>query len=88
MEIERWMPRQELSEQEERIIERMKRTGKLFAFLRRHRHELFDEAFQAELETMYRQTGAGKEPLPPARMAMATLLQGYLGASDATTWWS
>jgi hypothetical protein len=62
----------------------MKRTGKLFAFLRRHRHELFDEAFQAELETMYRQTGAGKEPLPPARMAMATLLQGYLGASDAT----
>ena len=84
MEIERWRPKQELSEQEERIIERMKRTGKLFAFLRRHRHELFDEAFQAELETMYRQTGAGKEPLPPARMAMATLLQGYLGASDAT----
>ena len=84
MEIERWRPRQALSEQEERIIERMKRTGKLFAFLRRHRHELFDEAFQAELETMYRQTGAGKEPLPPALMAMATLLQGYLGASDAT----
>ena len=83
-EIERWRPRQELSEQEERIIERMKRTGKLFAFLRRHRHELFDEAFQAELEAMYRQTGAGKEPLPPARMAMATLIQGYLGASDAT----
>ncbi len=84
MEIERWRPKRELSEQEERIIERMKSTGKLFAFLRRHRHELFDEAFQAELETMYRQTGAGKEPLPPARMAMATLLQGYLGASDAT----
>jgi hypothetical protein len=84
MEIERWRPKQELSEQEERIIERMKRTGKLFAFLRRHRHELLDEAFQAELETMYRQTGAGKEPLPPARMAMATLIQGYLGASDAT----
>jgi hypothetical protein len=83
MEIERWRPKQELSEQEERIIERMKRTGKLFAFLRRHRHELFDEAFQAELESMYRQTGAGKEPLPPARMAMATLLQGYLSASDA-----
>ena len=84
MEIERWRPKQELGEQEERIIERRKRTGKLFAFLRRHRHELFDEAFQAELETMYRQTGAGKEPLPPALMAMATLLQGYLSASDAT----
>jgi hypothetical protein len=62
----------------------MKRTEKLFAILRRHRHGLFDEAFQAELENMYRQTGAGKEPLPPTRMAMATLLQGYLGASDAT----
>ena len=27
-----------------------------------HRHELFDDAFQAELETMYRDTGAGKPP--------------------------
>ena len=84
MEIERWRPKQELSEQEERIIERMTRTGKLFAFLRRHRHALFDETFQAELESMYRRTGEGKKPLPPALMAMATLLQGYLGASDAT----
>ena len=84
VEIVKWRPKQELSEQEERIIERMMRSGKLFAFLRRHRHELFDEAFQEELASMYRQTGAGKEPLPPARMAMATLLQGYLGASDAT----
>ena len=33
---------------------------------------------------MYRQTGAGKAPVPPGLMAMATLLQGYLGASDAT----
>ena len=84
MEIEPWRPKQELSEQEQRIIERMMRSGKLFAFLRRHRHELFDEKFQEELAGMYRQTGAGKEPLPPALMAMATLIQGYLGASDAT----
>jgi hypothetical protein len=82
--IERWSPRQELSGQEERIIQRMVRTGKLFAFLRRHRHELFDEAMQSELEAMYRQTGAGKAPLPPALMAMATLVQGYLGDSDAS----
>jgi hypothetical protein len=33
---------------------------------------------------MYRDTGAGKAPVPPALMAMATLLQGYLKASDAT----
>lgn len=44
---------------------------RLFAFLREVRHELFDEAFQAELETMYRGTGAGKVPVPPAMMAMA-----------------
>jgi len=84
VEIAQWWPKQELSEQEERIVERMKRTGKLFAFLRRQRHELFDEGLQLELASMYRQTGAGKEPLPPALMAMAILIQGYLGASDAT----
>lgn len=32
---------------------------------------------------MYRVTGAGKFAVPPALMAMATLLQGYVGASDA-----
>lgn len=82
--ISSWTPRQELSQQEEHIIQRMKRTGKLFAFLRRYRHEIFDEAFQAELASMYRDTGAGKEPVSPGLMAMATLLQGYLKASDAS----
>jgi len=33
---------------------------------------------------MYCQTGAGKAPVPPGLMAMATLLQGDLRASDAT----
>jgi hypothetical protein len=84
MGIRRWSPAQELSEQEERFVERMEHNGKLFAFLRRHRHELFDEGFQQELEGMYRQTGAGKAPVAPGLMAMATLLQGYMGASDAT----
>ncbi len=64
-------------------MKRLVRTGKLFGFLREHRHELFDEAFQAELETAYRDSGAGREPVPPALMAMAILLQGYEGASDA-----
>jgi hypothetical protein len=32
---------------------------------------------------MYRTTGAGKVALPPAMMAMAMLVQGYLGMSDA-----
>ena len=30
------------------MVERMDRTGKLFAFPRPHRHELMDEGFQAE----------------------------------------
>jgi hypothetical protein len=44
---------------------------------------LFDDSFQVELESMYRDSGAGKPPVPPALMAMAVLLQGYVGASDA-----
>jgi len=73
----------ELSRQEELIIKRLKRTRKLFAFLRLHRDELLDDAFQTELEGMYRQTGAGEEPVPPAMLCMALLLQAYLGTSDA-----
>ncbi|EAU62548.1 ISLp1 [Stigmatella aurantiaca DW4/3-1] len=84
MGIMRWRPPEPLSEQEKQFVKRMGRKGKLFAFLRQHRHELLDEAFQEELEGMYRDTGAGKTPVPPGLMAMATLLQGYLGASDAT----
>jgi hypothetical protein len=79
----RWNPRQELSKKETLLLKRLKRTRKLFAFLRLHRDEIFDEGFQAELEQMYRQTGAGQEPLAPAVMCMALLLQGYVGVSDA-----
>jgi len=84
MAIERWSPRQELSKQETAIIKRMARVRKFLAFLRRHRHVLIDDSFQDELEAMYRDTGAGKDPVAPGLMAMATLVQGYLGASDAT----
>jgi len=79
----RWTPRRELTKQEQWLMKRLVRTGKLFGFLREHRHELFDEAFQAELEGVYRDSGAGRAPVPPALMAMAILLQAYEGASDA-----
>jgi len=81
--VPRWCPRTSLSKREEFLIGRMARTGKLFAFLRHHRHELFDDEFQSELEGMYRDTGAGKEPVAPALLAMVILLQAYTGASDA-----
>jgi hypothetical protein len=79
----RWFPTVALSKREQFLIGRMTRTGKLFAFLRQHRHELFDGAFQAELEGMYRTSGEGKEPVAPALLAMVLLLQAYMRASDA-----
>ena len=80
--MERWRPSVSLTKQEESLLKRLEKKRKLFGFLRRHRHEIFDDGFQAELEAMYRDTGAGKEPVPPAMLAMAILLQGYLGLSD------
>lgn len=83
MAIERWTPSRTSTRQEEFLLKRLRRTRKLFAFLRDHRHEIFDDAMQADLESMYRETGAGKDPVCPAMMAMAALMQGYLGTSDA-----
>ena len=81
--MERWSPPVDLSRQEQMLMKRLVRVRALFGFLRLHRHELFDDAFQEQLEGMYRQTGAGDEPVAPAQMCMAVLLQGYVGASDA-----
>jgi hypothetical protein len=81
----RWKTSTTYTRQEQFLMKRLVRTRKLFGFLRAHRHELFDEAFESELEAMYRSTGAGKEPVPPALLAMATLLQAYHGMSDAET---
>jgi len=81
--MERWSLPVELSKQEALLMKRLTRVRALFGFLRLHRHELFDESFQEQLESMYRTTGAGEPPHPPALMCMVTLLQGYIGASDA-----
>src|SRR5512141_1638640 len=74
--MERWYPKREATRQEQFILKRLETKRKLFGFLRRHRHEIFDDEFQAELESMYRDTGAGSDPVPPAQLAMALLLQG------------
>ena len=83
MTFERWLPRTDYSRQEQVLRRRLTRTGKLFGFLRDCRRELFSDDFQAELESMYRDTGAGRDPVPPALLAMAMLLQAYEGMSDA-----
>lgn len=83
MSIRRWLPRDTTTRQEEALLKRLQGTRKLFAFLRLHRRALFNDEFQAELETMYRSSGAGKDPVPPALLALALIIQGYVGASDA-----
>lgn len=76
-----WSPPIEISE-EERWLLSVSKKAKLFAFLRTHRHRLFTQEFQQELAAMYPSRTAGKEPIPPALLAMATLLQAALGVSD------
>jgi hypothetical protein len=79
----RWNPPIEITKPEERIMRRLTRHGKLFAFLRLQRHALFDDTFEAELIAMYRDSGAGKDPVAPAMLAMVTVLQAYAKVSDA-----
>src|ERR1700722_14017248 len=81
--MERWKPPIEQTKKEQLIMKRLGRVRALFGFLREKRHVIFDDAFQDQLEEMYRQTGAGEEPHAPALLCMVTLLQGYVGASDA-----
>jgi hypothetical protein len=52
--MERWKPAVEQSAREQRLLKLAGKSRKLFVFLREQRHELFDEAFQDELEAMYR----------------------------------
>ena len=76
-----WHPPVEPSSLEQNIIVRIKRA-KLFVCLRHHRHELFDDAFQEELATLYAPSRRGQPPIAPTQLALATLLQAYTGASD------
>jgi len=76
-----WHPPIEPTPEEQAVLERIKRA-KLFVFLRNHRHEIFTEEFQEELGTIYRESAFGRPPVPPAQLALATILQAYTGVSD------
>ena len=76
-----WRPPAEPSPAEQAVIKAVRRA-KLFVFLRQHRHELFDEQFQAGLAEAYVDSPKGQPPVPPAQLALATILQAYTGASD------
>ena len=79
----KWTFAVEHSRAEAKVINKLERTGRFFAFLREVRAELFDDAFQAELERAGYGTPRGQKPLPPAMLAMVTLLQAYTQTSDA-----
>lgn len=79
-----WTPAVELSNREETLLNRFKKRP-FYAFLRRNRHRLFDPAFQGELAAMFPEDieyKGGRPPIPPALLAMVTLLQAYSGLSD------
>src|SRR5215510_1675238 len=76
-----WHPPVDLSPAEHAIIKRIRRA-KLFVFLRQHRHTLFADPFQQELLTLYKDQPQGHPPVPPAQLALATLLQAYTQVSD------
>lgn len=76
-----WNPPIELSEVEQVIISRIKRA-KLFIFLRNNRHHLFNDEFQSELATIFKDSTVGHCPVVPAQLALALILQAYTGVSD------
>ena len=77
----RWACPTELTAEEKRVAQALHRIGKFYVFLREIRAELFDEAFQAELAAIYQPRGTA--PVPPALLAMVTLLQAYDQIGDA-----
>lgn len=77
-----WQPPVELSREETAIMRRIHRA-KLFVFLREQRHALFSPDFQDELaHNLYDDKPKGHPPIPPAQLALATILQAYRGVSD------
>jgi hypothetical protein len=76
-----WKIPEQLSAAESRVAKRIRKRSRFFLFLREIRHELFNESFQRELIEAY--APRGQDPVPPALLAMVTLLQAYTGASDA-----
>jgi hypothetical protein len=76
-----WRPPVEPSPAEQAVISAVRRA-KLFVFLREHRHELLDGQFQEELAQAYADSPKGQPPVPPAQLALATIVQAYTGVSD------
>ena len=70
-----WRPEVTLSRARGADCQKDSASAKLFVFLRQHRHELFDEAFQEELASLYRPAKRGQPPVAPAILALALILE-------------
>lgn len=79
--VMRWNPPVELSSEEEEIIRHCKKR-RVFIFLRELRHRIFDEEMQGQLEAAYSRVERGKQRVPPAQLALASLLQAALNEPD------
>jgi IS5 family transposase len=77
-----WSPPVALDEAEQKLL-RLCKKAPLFAFLRAVRLDLFDAPFQVQLQGMYKDSPRGQPPVPPALLAMASVLQAATGVSDA-----
>ena len=78
----RWKVPVEMGVRELQVARRLHRVGRFYVFLRKIRHELFDEDFERALESTYKKA-RGTAPLPPALLAMVTLWQAYDQVSDS-----
>src|SRR5487761_2134838 len=76
-----WIPPVDLTPAEHSVVRRIRRA-KLFVFLRHQRHAIFTTEFQDELSAIYKESPLGFPPIPPAQLALATILQAYTGVSD------
>jgi hypothetical protein len=81
MALLRWTPPIETTKAEEAILKRCSKR-KLFVFLRRYRHEIFDDEMQGKLTAAYDERRRGETPIPPAQLAMAALLQAAFNVPD------
>jgi hypothetical protein len=80
-----WNPPIALTLEEHTIAARTRKARKFFVFLRAHRHELLDAAFQDTLAETSSAEPGGKEPVEAGMLALATLVQAscHVGDRDA-----
>jgi hypothetical protein len=77
-----WNELEPLLPAEKQICKRLKRSGKLFVFLREQRHRIFNEEMSLALDAMYSDLPRGKPTISPVLLAMATIVQAYEQRSD------